>query len=144
MQRSYTDGEVFHYRGAPLTLRTVPDQSSRTRVEENTIIVAAGPQETVRKRLLYWYTSETEKIVRRLLPVWTRRMSLRPRTAEVRYTRTRWGSCTASGNLYFNSRISMMTEDIAEYIVVHELCHLLHLLTFHNAYWLSVQLSTRT
>ena len=45
----------------------------------------------------------------------------------LRDQRSRWGSCSTSGTLSFNWRLVLAPHDVLDYVVVHEICHLLEM-----------------
>ncbi len=72
--------------------------------------------------------SEQKEIARALvvgrLEFWNIHYKLKYGRVSIRNQRSRWGSCSKKGNLNFNFRIVSLPAHLADYIIVHELCHI--------------------
>lgn len=77
-------------------------------------------------------------LAKELLPplteAWASRMGVRPAGIRITSAKTRYGSCSAKGNLCFSLYLMRSPAEAVEYVVVHELCHLKHL-NHSKAFW---------
>ncbi|HID0886867.1 TPA: M48 family metallopeptidase, partial [Clostridium botulinum] len=54
-------------------------------------------------------------------------LKVAPKNIVIKNQKTLWGSCSSKGNINYNYKIVMAPLKILDYIVVHELCHLVHM-----------------
>lgn len=67
---------------------------------------------------------KTLELVNKKLLFWNNYYNFVWKNVSIKNTSTRWGSCSKKGNLNFNYRILFLSETLADYLIVHELCHL--------------------
>lgn len=78
-----------------------------------------------RKNLNYIkYKKDAEILVKERLEYFNQFYNYKWGRVAIRNQKTRWGSCSKKGNLNFNYKIVLLNPSQADYIIVHELCHL--------------------
>lgn len=81
-----------------------------------------------RKKYTRWdykrYKEPARALVHAKIAHFNAHYGLRVGRVAIRDTKSRWGSCSKQGNLNFNYKIFLLPAHIADYIIVHELCHL--------------------
>ena len=118
----------------PLEGRDAPVLEGRRRIEHGALHVPAGAPGPAVARLL-------KDRARVLLTQAAGRHAAalgRPHgRISMRDTRSRWGSCAASGNLSFSWRLAMAPPEVLDYVAAHEVAHLAHM-DHSRAYWAQV------
>ncbi len=79
------------------------------------------PQE---KKLFAIYKQRAFKVASDLVAEHNKHYNLSFKKIAIRNSRSRWGSCSSKGTLSFNYKIAFLPEHLADYLVIHELCHL--------------------
>jgi predicted metal-dependent hydrolase len=70
-----------------------------------------------------WLIARAEKVFSAWLKQLSERTQLKYARITVRLQKTRWGSCSRSGNISLNARLLFVAPEIATYVLLHELCH---------------------
>ena len=136
--KEYVSGETFSYLGRNYRLKVIAGESHPVRLKQGYLVVLApegeGQQREVKGRLESWYRANAEELLRDKTERMAKLIEVAPRSVSVRNYKSRWGSCSSSGDITYNWKIIMAPHHIVDYVVVHELCHLLE----HNhspRYW---------
>ncbi len=89
-------------------------------------IMVSGEAEFLGRRVADFLRAEARRRLTGLTAT-IARGGLAPRRITIKDTRTRWGSCTATGTVMFNWRLVMAPHEVQHYVVAHELAHLTHM-----------------
>ncbi len=127
-------------RGVPTRIVIVeePQRKARMRVDEekgNLVLrIPAGNRSVIPTGLENYLREMARDQIEACVAAQARRMGVRPKTIVIRDQRTRWGSCSSTGTLSFNWRLIMVPHTVMEYVVIHELAHMVHA-NHSTAYW---------
>ena len=139
--REYLDRETHFVWGRRCLLRVVEHEAPpfvEWRQQRLTLSVRPNtPRERRAEILEAWYRAELRAAAEPLVELWQARLDVRLTSLFVRRMRTRWGSCSpTAGTIRLNTDLAKKPADCLEYILVHELAHLIE--PTHNARFVAV------
>ncbi|MBE0516997.1 MAG: M48 family metallopeptidase [Methanophagales archaeon] len=60
-----------------------------------------------------------------IIRVWQEKLKVKPNRIQIRRMSNKWSSCSSNGNLTINSELTRLPREIVEYVILHELLHLI-------------------
>jgi predicted metal-dependent hydrolase len=135
--RTFREGELFPFLGEMHRLRLV-EGGAYLRRENGEFLLGAdlAPRAAVLFRT--WYRARAREILEERVGNFARRMGLSVRGVRITGAKERWGSCSVSGTVNFAWRLVTAPPDIIEYVIVHELAHLVEM-NHSRRFWEQVE-----
>lgn len=114
-------GDVVMVLGRPLRLTLTPGWRG-ARLTESEIVVGGQPA-FFSRRICTALRAHAQVIFQHWANGYAAQLGLPPGIVRVRDTRSRWGSCTASGQINLSWRLVLAPPEVARYVVAHEVAH---------------------
>jgi predicted metal-dependent hydrolase len=138
--REFVERESHVVWGRRYLLRVVEaDAAPRVELQHSRLVLQVRPEtSTERRRLIMdeWYREQIRSALPPLLAKWEPLIGLKVERVFIQRMKTRWGSCAAAaGSIRLNTDLARKPPECLEYIVVHEMVHLLE--PSHNARFLA-------
>ena len=146
--KEFVSGESFPYLGRQYRLKvrkTSFEKEERCKLINGRFLVEIDRQldgervkEIVKKALMNWYLERAHEKIPVRVELYARQIGSWPERVEIKNYKRQWGSCSYNGVIRFNWKIIMAPVTILDYVIVHELCHLIY--PNHSArFWQKVQ-----
>ena len=133
-EKEHIDGETFLYLGRQYRLKVCRGNGKAESKRIGGYLKVKIPEKIpknkqtklVRATLGYWYKRQLDKKIKDALKTYSKKLGMEQPNFIIKNQYKRWGSCTKKNILNFNFRIAMAPVTQIDYVVAHELCHVLH------------------
>jgi predicted metal-dependent hydrolase len=128
-ERQYISGESHLYLGRQYMLKIKEGKSNAVHYQNNILEVVCQNKKEAAKVLQLWYLERAQiKFPEYAKPIIEQfaAYGVQPKNVGIRKMEKRWGYCTTDGNIYLNPRLICAPQCCIEYVITHELCHLVH------------------
>lgn len=132
--KRFVEGEAFLLFGEPVQLHVVSAARSWVDVHGTHLVVAVSDKvigqkriDTIKRLLSNWYKKQLNQYVTAKMRGYAQLMGVSYQALKVRSYKRRWGSCSSQGVVSFNLLLAMAPKTVIDYVIVHELCHRVHM-----------------
>ena len=127
----FVEGESFTYLGNNYNLKIESDSHPHFKIQQDNFVVSVKDPRInnapdIQQIMSKWYQQQAEIILVEKTEKYSEIIDVTPSKITIKSFKARWGSCSIHGNIQYNWKIIMAPEYIINYLVIHELCHLLH------------------
>ncbi len=122
-QKSFFEGEEFLYMGETYKLKIV-DWQERPLVFQDSFRLSRGELSQAKDLFEAWYKKKAFELISERVLYYSSIFRLRFNQIKISKASKRWGSCSSTKNLNFNWRLIMAPLEVIDYVVIHELSHL--------------------
>ena len=141
--KEYVNGEAFPYLGHDYRLKIDTGDEKSVELRDGYLRISLlrtdpKPRETAQRLLESWYKDQVSVYLKEKVALFAKVIGVNPKSIIVKSYKSRWGSCSPKGDLSFNWRLVFMPPPIIDYVVVHELCHMLEL-NHSKQFWQHVE-----
>jgi len=128
--KDYVSGESFPYLGRNYRLKVHRGHFKPVKLLQGRLVVTvpngSEQPDMIRNALVRWYKHHAEMKLQEKTNRYASIIGEEPTAMGIKSFKSRWGSCSAKGKIDFNWKIILAPNSIVDYVVVHELCHLIH------------------
>jgi predicted metal-dependent hydrolase len=136
-KKYYVDGEEFLFLGKKYPLK-ISDNGLQGIEHGEHLCVSLKQGQDIHATLTAWYKSQARNIFAERCASCAKIVGRTPFSIRISHATRRWGSCSTRGTLCFSWRLVLAPPEIIDYVIVHELVHLIH----HNhskRFWENVE-----
>lgn len=128
--KQFVSGEAFPYLGRNYRLKVECGSFTPVKLLQGRLVaqVPEGSQQPhmIRNALVRWYKRQAEHKLGEKVNRFEPMVGVKSAGISIKTFKSRWGSCTNKGELEFNWLIMLAPNRMVDYVVIHELCHLVH------------------
>ena len=126
------DGERFLIMGEEFHVKIIKTNVKKIRIELGETLGILIPKDKILKEidialvLKKWLKSKLQNICNDILVVYEKKANIKAKKIIVKEHKSIWGSCTRLGTININWYLVFAPKNILEYVIAHEVCHLIH------------------